>query len=260
MKIPYVVDSLDGVDNADAYTATSDGRYVLSDLPIELPEGYAIENVDGLNNALRAAREDAKKIKSEHAKLADLAKRWEGIDPDEARKTMDKIRRGEFESKDAAESIRRELEQDFGKREAELTAKLQKLQESTLASQRDSEFAAACGVTGANSKLLAGAKAQIRGEWVEDDDGNMRPEVRIVNDRGDTVYSKHPDRRGQPMTVREFVESLRDDPDYALAFPKASGTGAKERPFTKGGRFEGLEGGALLAAARAAGYGSGGRN
>lgn len=251
-KIPYIVDSLDGVANADAYTPTAEGRYVLSELPIDLPDGYAIEDVNGLHNTVSSTRKERDAYKAQLAKLQETAKKFEGLDPDEARKTMERIRKGEFESKDAAETVRREMEREFGEREKTLSTQLEALKSSTLKSHIGGEFQAACSALGANAKLLAGAMSQIRGEWVQDEDGTPRMEVTVVDERGMVRYSKHPSRSGQPMSPREFVESLRDDPDYGPAFPKASGSGANERAFAKGGRFEGLKGQNLLAAARAA--------
>lgn len=247
-KIPYIVESLDGLDNADAYTPTAEGRYVLSDLPIDLPEGYAIEDVNGLHNTIGATRKERDAMKAQLAKLQDMAKKFEGLDPDEARKTMERIRKGDFESKDAVEAVRRDMEREFGEREKTLTGQLEGLKSSTLKSHIGGEFQSACSAMNANAKLLAGAMNQIRGEWVQGEDGAPRMEVTVVDDRGEVRYSKHPNRRGQPMTPREFVESLRDDPDYGPAFPKASGSGASERTFGKGGTFEGLHGADLLAA------------
>lgn len=249
-----MVDSLDGVDNADAYVATDSGRYVLSPdhLPIDLPEGYGIEDTSGLHNTVSAVRKERDTFKTQLAKLQETAKKFEGLDPDQARETMERIRKGEFESKDAVDTVRREMEREFAERERALTTQLEGLKSNTLKSHIGGEFQAACAALGANAKLLAGAMSQIRGEWVDGEDGAPTMQVVVTDEAGGVRYSKHPNRRGQPMSVREFVESLRDDQDYAPAFPKAQGGAPNERAMGKGGRFDGLKGQALLAAARAA--------
>lgn len=250
-KIPFIVDSLDGIDNADAYSATEDGKFMLSaeHLPIDLPDGYAIENTDGLRNSLRSTREERDAAKREAAKLKDLAEKVKGLDIDEVRSVYEKFRKGEIGDKEAAERYRREVEKEFGERERKLTERLETIQGATLRERVDAEFNAAVGAAGAKPALLAALKASIRAQWVEDDRG-ARVDVHVVDERGEVRWSRDPNRRSQPMSVAEYVESFRSHADFGVAFPKAQGGAPREGSYGRSDPLRTVKGDQLYIAAR----------
>lgn len=252
-KIPYVVSSLDGIENADAYEQAGDSYVLRRDaLPIDLPEGWGIENTQGLHNTVRQTRQERDDFKKKYAALEERAKAFEGLDPAEVKEKLEKIRKGEYSSADQLEDMRRSLTQQAEKRETELQQRIQILEQSAMAQHLDSEFSAACASTGGNRNLLAGLKGRIRTELEEDDNGNVRPVSRVLSEKGEVMISQRADRRGEPMSVEEFLDSMRSHPDYKLAFPVAQGGGGSGRTLGGKNRFEGLSGGSLLAAARQA--------
>lgn len=248
-KLPYIVSSLDGIDNADAYDEFDGGFRLRPDaLNVDLPDGYSIENVQGLQSSLhnvRKERDDAQKtLRSAQEKLKDV----EGLDVKRARELMEKFSKGELTPAAQAEEVRRSLQEEFAAREKDYTTKLSRMERSIVDMHRDSEFSSACAALGANAKLLAGAKMSIKTELVEDDEGNIRPQNRVVDARGETLYSRKPGQPGTPMSVEEYLERLREDKDYAAAFPKPQGGGGKGVTRAGRQRFEGLQGVDKLAA------------
>lgn len=235
MALPAIVDE-DGLAQLpeavrSEYAQAEDGSYQLQVDPGE--SGLQLADVGQLQKSLQAARGDAKKARSELTKFKD-------IDPDKAREALDlqqKFEAGELEDDQKSrlaqaekalsekyEAQRQQLEKKLQAAVEEKDKREQQLMQKVRSATVDSAVQAAIAEHGAGefSELLTPA-IQKRVEMVEDDDGNFS--VAIMGDDGQPMLSRRPGASTQPMTVGEYVESLKEKKAYAPLFPGSGSTG-----------------------------------
>jgi hypothetical protein len=156
---------------------------------------------------------------TEKKRLADLAKKYEGLDPDAARNAL--------QAAEEAERKRAEAAGDWKAREAQLLEKVGKdmqAKDATIGTYRsalerrlvDSEAVAAIAAAkGATKVLLPHVKSQTK---VVEEEGEFV--VYVVDSKGNPRIG---DAKGSPMTIAQLVEEMKQDPDFARNF---DGTGS----------------------------------
>lgn len=157
----------------------------------------------------------------EKKRLADLAKKYEGLDPDAARNAL--------QAAEEAERKRAEMAGDWKSREAQLLEKFNKdisSKDTAITTYRsalerrlvDSEAVAAIAAAkGAPKVLLPHVKAQTK---VVEEDGEFV--VYVVDGKGNPRIG---DAKGSPMTIAQLVEEMKQDPDFARNFEGTGSTG-----------------------------------
>lgn len=196
--------------------AESDGKFVLQVEPVD---GLALEDVSGLKSALS----------KERTANSDLKKRLESfkdLDPEEARKAMEKVE--EFANFDpdaaAAERIKAREEQMLKKHRAEvekLTSEFDSLRgqlEQTLIDEAATK--AIASEKGSVELLLPHVAKHTRMRRL--DDGRYIAEVidpdgnpRISNAQGSTA----------PMTIPELVQEMKSSTTFSRAFEGTNSSG-----------------------------------
>ena len=224
MALPIVIQSLDQIaEPLREHYVQRDGRYVLDATP---HEGLAIEDVTGLKNSLAAARGERDQLKSSLAQFKDL-------DPEAARTALQKMQ--EMQSwnpdKQVEEKIQakldqmrklhqQELEKATGKT-GELTKQLEQLMVVNAASE-------ALQKNGGNiALLLPHVRSQVRMRQTEN---GMICEV--VDAQGNPRVG---DSQGNPMTIPQLVEEMRNSTDFAPAFAGTGSSGSGNKGSTGGG-------------------------
>lgn len=201
-------------------------------------EGFELQNVSGLKSSLAKERGSAANAQKALKALKD---KWGDLDVDAAREALAKVAEfGDLSGDEALakklETAREGLEQKF----RDDTDKLKRGHEKALAELRDAveRRTAQLGeeMIGAQA---AQAIAQLKGrpglllpivrqrtKVVEGEDGRLH--VRVIDGAGNEMLSTR-SGSSDPMTIAEYVTSLRGEEDYAPAFDgtPASGAGAR---------------------------------
>jgi hypothetical protein len=226
-----ILTSLDGLpaDTQKEYSQITDGvhkgKYMLK---VEAADGFALDDIEGLKNTVSATRAERDR----------LATQFKDIDPVKAREALAKLEEikkwtPDDKTKELVEGTKKQLAEKFT---AELTDK-----EKALA-QRDNQIAellivsaatsAAASLKGNVKLLLPHIKSQCR---VVMKDGV--PVAQVIGENGNPRLSLKAGSTAE-MTVPEFVESLRDNPDFAVCF---AGSGSKGSGGHKGSAADGKE-------------------
>lgn len=229
MALKAILASLDGLsDGIKSEYREHEGKYVLDVTPVD---GFELVG-GGLKKALETERNTTKQLKEQ-------AKRFENLDPDEAREAMRKVQ--EFANfdpeKKAAEALKekeRQLKLSLDEERKKLTDK--HTQELTAEKERSKNLsaqlrehmvvtAATKAITdakGAVPLLLPIVQSQVR---MREDNGRLIAEV-----IGADGQSRLSPKSGStdPMTIAELVQELAGNESYARAFDGsgASGSGA----------------------------------
>ncbi len=214
------------------YRKQDDGTFILD---VGSVGGFVLEDVTGLRTALsteRKLREDAERaFKKQKAEVGD-------IDLPAAREALIKIEElggadGDEKRKKEIEAIRSGLELKFGKDKQSLETAAAKqsadaaAELKTVAGQLSSEMITSRAVQAISAAkgspvLLTPIIAQ-RAKAIRQDDGSF--DVRIYDAGGNELLSKTPGSV-KPMTIKEFVDGLKEDATYAAAFEGSSASGA----------------------------------
>lgn len=225
--IPGEVDSLDAVPEnlRGAYAAGDDGKFRPRVGKTE--SGYAFEHVTGLRNSIEAARAEAREAKAQLKDLKDQSKRFEGLDPDEAREAVDKLRSGKVTDKEQMSqreaALRRQLEEKHQQQLAEIQEKAARYERDAQARLISSDGLAAIARHGGNADLLMPI-IERSVKIVAGDDGQLRAVV--CKEDGTPRISMRDGDTGD-MTIEEWVgDILRTDPRYAGAFAQLARGGA----------------------------------
>jgi hypothetical protein len=245
MTLKAIVDSADELPEPirDHYTAGEDGRYYLT---VEGRDGWNLENVAGLKSALSKQQEEARRIKQQAAQ-------FEGLDPAEAREALEKLKEiqnwtPDDKVKEQIRSLEKQLSDKHRKEVGTLQEREQKLRKALDRRLVDSEAVAAIAENkGIVDLLLPAIRQSLRVVEVGDDFA-----VQVLDDEGNPRISMKPGSN-QPMTIREYVATLKEDARYQRAFDgnDARGSGASSTSGRSGGGVDsGLFGQSRLSAAR----------
>jgi len=213
MPLKAILTSLDGIDQALHDLYRQDGeRFVLD---VEPSEGWALEDVHGLKNALQSERARARQFEQ-------IAKKFDGMDSEAASAALEAVANGGLNSDDKfkkrLEAREKELQDKFQRdlkaaesRASGLEGELEKqlIHNATVEALRKH---------GGNvDLLLPHVKSQTR---LEEAGNGWR--VVVVGDNGEPRVSMKTGSVDN-MTIDELVEGLRSNETFAPAF---SGSGA----------------------------------
>lgn len=211
------------------YVKSEDGTSYRLDVTPE--NGWALEDVGGLKNALASER-------TAHGNLKNQFKEYEGLDPKVAREALSKVKeiadfdpdkklaaaKAEFE-KQVETKYNSSLEQErkkFDEERATLQKNIQGLTtELDKAMIEESAIRALADAKGSVELLLPHVVKHAK-RVVE----NGRSQVVILDDKGNVRVSPTPGNHGN-MSLKELVEEMKSKDKYAPAFEaEASGSGA----------------------------------
>lgn len=215
-----IIDSLDKVDESlRKFYKEQDGKFVLD---------VEDEDVTALKNALQAERNANKEYKK---KVPELESKLASLEED-----LEKARAKGADQKDK-DAIKAEIDRVT----AQLTEKYTK-EIDTFKSQNESlkttvnrtilENEAIAALTAAKGKTKVLLPHVQRNLKVVEEDGKFV--VRVINDKGEELISKKSGST-EPMSVHEYVESLRNDEEFGLLFEGTNNSGSGSSRTSNGG-------------------------
>lgn len=198
-------------------------------------EQLVAERIEEANKGLQENRD---RVLGELKQAKDRLKQLDGIDPEE----VEALRqfRAEAERKEAEatgdwkareEQIRKEMAAAAKKDHSKLSERVEVLQTALEEKLIDSEAVAAIAeLKGSTKVLLPHVKKFVK---VEEGEDGFRAVV--VDDRG---MPRVGDSAGNPMSIKQLVEDMRQDPDFARNFEGSgsSGGGASRSTASGSGR------------------------
>lgn len=173
-----------------------------------LPAGFAVENVQGLKNALaeeRTARKAAEKIAQQWADIP------EGTDPAEVKKAFEAFKAGSVKSVKELDEFKAQLE---GKTKAQIEAAMAAKAKADaqlaklLVDGQLTQALAAAGF-GRNAHLMT---PMLRERISVEDSGDTKRAV-VKDEHGRVVISKK-QGNNDPMDIAEFVAGLREQAEF----------------------------------------------
>jgi len=209
------------------YAKDAKGRFVLQVAPVD---GWGLEDVGGLKASLAKERDG-------HGAVIKKLEAFGDLDPEKARGALKKIAEwGEDDPGERAKKLWGDKEKALlEKHAADLAARQKDADE--LRSQLENELVTSAALSalakhkGATELLLPHVRSAVKIE--KDHSGRLVPKV--VNPDGSSRLSM---RTGNtdPMTIEEYVETMKGNPSYALAFQGSGASGSgKGSPEVGGG-------------------------
>ena len=195
-----------------------DGNYLLDVTPTD---GFALENVDGLKSALGAT-------KTERDNAVKLSKQFEGINVDEAKEAVEKLK--QFQSfdpeKKIEEGIKAQKEELVNQHNKAMSVKDDSISKLTDQVERHlidaSANAAIVEAKGNNLFLMPHIKDQVKMKEV---DGKYIAQV--LDGAGNARIG---DTQGNLMTVAQLVTEMKGKPEFASAFEGTGMSGTTTKP------------------------------
>lgn len=217
MALKALLDSVEGLDESIQKEYKKDeksGKYILD---VEAVDGLALENVSGLKTALQKER-------GERSKLADMLKKFEGIeDPDAAREALEKYEEVKNWAPDKkveemldarTKDLVKKHQKEFEKKDNEAKALRQQLEQVLIS---EAAMKAITAAKGSPTLLLPHVKQAAR---LREADGKYL--VEVIDETGTVKV----DNNGNPMTIQQFVEDLKSSDDFARAFEPSGSSGS----------------------------------
>lgn len=206
-----------------------DGVYQLSVNPGD--SGLQLTNAASLKSTLEKERQTARDAQKK-------LKNFEGLDPEAAREALDfktKFDAGELDNEAEArlKAREKELHEKYEQQRKQLEGKVdetskfaQEREQQLLRELRSAKVSeavkSAIRQNGGSEHLLA--PIVERKVDLAEEDGKFS--VQVLNDDGQPMLSRKPGAgAGDPMTIDEFVASLRERDEYAPAFAGSGSTG-----------------------------------
>lgn len=209
-------------DDLKAHYKEADDNYKLDVVPVDGNELVG----PGLKTALENERNEVKKLKSSLSA-------YKGLDPEEAKKALATIsnldKLGEDEKVKAIVDAQLADQAKLHKESLEKTqSQLDRYQNFIKTNVLEKTAEAAITSEGGNATLLKPIVTRFL--QVEETDNDFK--VKVINENG---IQRVGGSDGEPMTVNQLVASLKNDPNYAVAFLKnKSGTGAGQNSESSG--------------------------
>jgi hypothetical protein len=231
-----VIDSLDAVDEGfrshyKAGTAEQglDGKFILD---VEAFNGFGLENVDGLKNALSSERTA---LAAEKART----KAFEGLDPVAAKDAVAKIKElGTLDPKKdvdrlVEEKLNAQLTQLNDRHTSEKTQLEKKIEardgllKSTF--QREAAVKEIAAAKGDVDLLLPHVLPSVAFELEEGEDGSLTPKTKVIDEKGNTRIG---DSQGGSMTIAQRVAEMKNSEKFARLFDGSGHSGSGDRQTT----------------------------
>lgn len=193
---------------------------------------YTQEEFDAMvqeRDALKANRDQIlTEAKQAKARLAN----YDGVDPEEFKRLKDaaaEAERKKAESEGDFKSLEKQLIEkhtvELGARDKRISALQAALEQRLVDAEATRELAEA---KGSARVLLPHVKSQVK--VVESDDGEFS--VQVVDARGNPRIA---DGKGTPMTLKDLVGEMRNDPEFARAFDGTGSSGGGASKSNAGG-------------------------
>lgn len=210
------------------YEEGTDGGYVLKQ------SAYGIANsIDGLNKALGAAREEAKRGRMDLSPLADYGEDPESIAEafDAKLKDLQKRIKGGEDAQKTIERMRAEMTEahqtELAKKDKRVAAYRSNLHKQLVDNAALQAIAAEKG-----SELLLPfikQQVQVQEESFRDDSGEeqIRFKTMVMDDQG---MPRHSFVTGQPTSIRELVKEMKSADKYAPLFQSDAPNGGGAEP------------------------------
>lgn len=227
-KLEDAAENVRSLYRAGTADEKADGKFILD---VEPSEGFTLENVDGLKNALSAERTETGRLKA-------VNKAFDGIDPEKARTAIAKV--DELGTLDPKKDMDRLVEEkvqaqltQVNERHAGETAKLQKrldgrdgLLRTTLVQEAAVKAIAAEG--GDPDLLLPHVLPSIQLELEEDEaTGRVTPKTKVVGPDGNVRIG---DSQGNPMSIAQRVGEMKTHDKFSRLFEGSGHTGSGSEP------------------------------
>lgn len=207
MPVTLIADSPDELPEALRAVAKEQGGkwHVAS-----LPAGFAVENVQGLKNALAEERTQRKAAESAAKRWADLP---DDADPSEVKRAFDAMKAGTLKSSKELDEFKAALE---GKTKAQIDAAMAAkakadAQLSKLLVDGQLTQALAAAGFGKHAHILT---PMLRERIAVEDSGDTKRVV-LKDEQGRVMISKKPGNN-DPMDIAELVAGLREQPEYKM--------------------------------------------
>jgi len=254
MPITITADAIDELPESLRASAKTndDGRVVVE----SLPDGFSIENVQGLRRSLGSERSVTKilrdKLREFGYRLSDDGQKWveEGIEPERAKAAIEAIESGSHKSSKEIEDFKAELKKRIDDERAKLSGEnsllMEQLRETLIEQQAAAAFTKHGGAE-ALRVLMPFARTAAKVE--KGADGKLR--TVIYGEDGKQRF----DANGAPMGWDDWVQELRGSQDMKQLF-RTKETGGAGSASQSGGPakavqadLNNLSGSALLALA-----------
>lgn len=222
MALKARISSLEGLpeDVKREYKPASDGGFMLDVEPVN---GFSLENVSGLKNALGEERTNVTRMREQLAAFA-------GVDPKAAKEALarlDEIKNFNPEDKvSAALKVREQAILDGVKKTIEdLKAESNNYKTQLTSAMITDKARAALAAAGAKNADVLLPHVVSKMKLITGADGKLYP--RVMDDNGGERVG--PTGDGAPMTVEQFCATLRDSETFSFCFnplsPSGSGAG-----------------------------------
>lgn len=235
-------------DSIEELTEVEQGHYEERDgrffLDVGTVDGMALEDVTGLKTTVETLRASERKLKSSFERIE---KKYEDIDPDEARNAISKFLEvknwdGDTKIREAQEAVKRELVKQHTKKMEALQDELADTQTQLTDAIVNTKIVEALQAEEGNVELLLPhVKKHVR--MVKNSAGKWIPEV--------TNESNEPrvgDSDGNAMTITQYVLEMKTQKTFAAAFPGANSTGSGGSSTSESGTHKKSDGSKTIAA------------
>ena len=222
---PEVTDINTIPEDFRGFYAQEGDKHKLKDDPIVKA---SVKTITGLNSSLKAARNEAKTYKGKAVDLTPLSEF--GATPEEilaavTSKLEEAKLGGDKKAQKELENIKKALTDSHAKEINTRETRIKGLTEQLYSHLVDSSATAAIAeLKGVPKLLLPFVRNQVK---VEEKDGKLN--VNVVDAEGNTRFGA----TGQPMTIKELVQSMKGDQEYARLFESEAPSGGGRPPTTK---------------------------
>lgn len=230
-KLEDVTEALRGEYRPGTAAEGLEGKFVLS---VEGQDGWGLENVNGLKNALSTER-------TEHNNAKQQLKAFEGLDPAAARQAIDKVKElGTLDPKKDVDRLVEEkvnaqlgqLNERHGNEKSALEKRVEArdvLLRNTF--QREAAVKAIAAAKGDVDLLLPHVLPSIAFDLEETETG-LVPKVKVVDEKGNTRIG---DSQGGNMTIEQRVEEMKSSEKFSRLFDGSGHQGTGDQGGRKGG-------------------------
>lgn len=216
-----VADKIEELPEGLRSAAKQQGQSVVVDA---MPEGWAIEDITALKGAITTERSTRKELER---KIKD----FEGIeDPASAREALEAMQAGRLKSSKEIEEWKKSAEAKFAQDAAKIRAQSDGLTKQLRELLVDRAAMQAIVEAGGNPKLLLPI---VRGAAKSEMTENGTFSVSLIGDDGKELMTRQAGSSA-PMQFSEYVNTLRENPDYKSAFA-GSGVGGSGANHASGG-------------------------
>lgn len=209
------------------YTKKEDGKFYLT---VQGVDGWKLEDVNALNNALEREREN---VKTEKKARTELEAKVSGIDIEQAKKLIERAKSGKGDDNSQA-AIDAAIAEISKKKDGEhdVTKQTLALRDSQLERVLiDLRAQQAIGAEEGNAVLLL-PHVRSQCKIIQLENGEM--DVRVVDEKGVHRRSMEPDNNG-PMGIQELVKTMKKQAEFKAAFKGTGNTGSGRGAGTEGG-------------------------